>query len=139
MFFSGATDADTSDNNITFTLSPGGGQGQMGFMSFKSRPNVPIHSFTQEDLVRSKILFTHTGTKSKLGVIQKAVTSFNYDLLFEFMLFKYNNRGMLESVYGVSHKWRHTYFLWYRDFVSHFHLTRTSHRHRVWRHLWTTF
>jgi hypothetical protein len=57
----GATDADTSDNNITFTLSPGGGQGQMGFMSFKSRPNVPIHSFSQEDLARSKVLFTHTG------------------------------------------------------------------------------
>lgn len=57
----GATDSDTADNNITFTLSPIAGQGMMGFISLKSRPTVPVHSFTQEDLARSKVLFTHTG------------------------------------------------------------------------------
>ena len=82
----GATDADTSDNNITFTLSPGGGQGQMGFMSFKSRPNVPIHSFTQEDLARSKILFTHTGT------------TFTKCKFFFFMLFKVTTKECFKTV-----------------------------------------
>jgi hypothetical protein len=45
--FSGASDADTADSNITFTLSPIAGQGQMGFISLKLRPTVPVHSFTQ--------------------------------------------------------------------------------------------
>ena len=54
----GVEDADSSDERILFQLieSP-----ECGFISFVQRPRIPINRFTQADLRKDKVLFTHTG------------------------------------------------------------------------------
>jgi len=49
-------------------------QPPIGFVSYKSRPTIPIDSFTQEDLIRSKVIFTHAGNKIKKKIRLKSRT-----------------------------------------------------------------
>ena len=72
----GAEDGDTSPENITFVISGAtsgrggggvvsdnlnGGRNSLGFLSFKMKADVPINRFTQSDLRRKRVIFTHTG------------------------------------------------------------------------------
>ena len=70
----GAEDGDTSAGNITFVISGGvsgrgsvygdynGGRNGLGFLSYRTKPESPIIRFTQDDLVKKRVIFTHTGT-----------------------------------------------------------------------------
>ncbi len=62
---SGAVDADTGDAQIMYVLSnydSDGGVGDgCGFVSLKSRPALAVTRFSQEDLVRKKVIFRHRG------------------------------------------------------------------------------
>ena len=69
----GAEDGDTSAGNITFAISGGisgrgavygdydGGRNSLGFLSYRTKPESPITRFTQDDLVKKRVIFTHTG------------------------------------------------------------------------------
>ena len=53
----GATDNDTPDTNLTFSIS----SPHCGMVSLKSRPAYPVSKFTQHQLVSHQVIFTHTG------------------------------------------------------------------------------
>ena len=69
----GAEDGDTTAGNITFAISGGisgrgyvyndfnGGRNSIGFLSYRVKPGVPITRFSQEDLMKKRVIFTHTG------------------------------------------------------------------------------
>jgi len=69
----GAEDGDTSAGNITFAISGGisgrgyvyndfnGGRNSIGFLSYRAKPGGPITRFSQDDLVKKRVIFTHTG------------------------------------------------------------------------------
>ena len=53
----GASDADTPDSNLTFSIS----SPHCGMVSLQSRPAYPVSKFTQQQLAQNQVLFTHTG------------------------------------------------------------------------------
>ena len=69
----GAEDGDTNKGNITFVISGGisgrgfasndfsGGRNSLGFLSYRTKANVPIDRFSQDDLMKKRVLFTHSG------------------------------------------------------------------------------
>ena len=52
-----ASDPDTPDSNLTFTITNPGN----GFLAHESRKGIPVLSFTQADLTSSNLLFIHQG------------------------------------------------------------------------------
>ena len=53
----GATDQDTPDTNVTFSIS----SPHCGMVSLDSRPAYPISKFTQHQIASGQVLFTHSG------------------------------------------------------------------------------
>ena len=72
----GAEDGDTNKGNITFVISGGisgrgfasndfsGGRNSLGFLSYRTKANVPINRFSQDDIMKKRVLFTHTGNET---------------------------------------------------------------------------
>ena len=57
-------DADTGDSQVMFVLSnfdADGGGDSCGFVSLESRPSLAVTRFSQEDLGRGRVLYTHRG------------------------------------------------------------------------------
>lgn len=53
----GATDNDSPDSNLTFSIS----SPHCGMVSLKSRPAYPVSKFNQLQLSSGQVIFTHTG------------------------------------------------------------------------------
>ena len=78
----GAEDGDTSAGNITFVISGGisgrgfvyndfnGGRNSVGFLSYRTKADVPITRFSQDDLMKKRVLFTHTGMYTYCNISQ---------------------------------------------------------------------
>lgn len=55
-----AVDPDDQAKNLTFSVS----NASNGFISIASAPSQPVMTFTQEDLERGQVLFSHDGSSS---------------------------------------------------------------------------
>ena len=63
LFFSGAKDADSKPDNLTFHLVTDDPNSDLGYLSLQQDlQDKTIKQFTQKDLELNRIFFTHKGT-----------------------------------------------------------------------------
>ena len=65
IFFSGAKDADSKTDNLTFYLITQESN-NLGYLSLQQESRHAISRFTQKDLELNRLYFTHQGKNSKI-------------------------------------------------------------------------